>query len=142
TFTVPTTLHTVHGSFHLKRGEVSYDLTTGAANGEIVVDVASGETGNGSRDKRMQSVVLESQRFPEAVFRIEGATAPGTVRGTLTLHGVDHAITVPITVSGNTYTGTFEVPYKVWGMKDASQFLLRVDPVVKIELKLVAAKGS
>jgi polyisoprenoid-binding protein YceI len=118
---------------------VTYDLASGAANGEIVVDAASGETGNGSRDKRMQSVVLESQRFPDAVFRIEGVTAPATVRGTLTLHGADHPISVPMTVSGNTYTGTFDVPYTAWGMKDASQLLLRVNPVVKVELKLVAS---
>ena len=45
-FTVDSTLHTVHGDFRLKRGSIQFDNATGHAGGELVVDSASGESGN------------------------------------------------------------------------------------------------
>src|SRR5579863_1064964 len=74
TFTLGDVLHTVHGSFKLKHGSLKFDSTTGVASGEIVVDVASGDSGNGSRDKRMHKEILESARFPDAVFTPDHVT--------------------------------------------------------------------
>ena len=34
----------------------------------MVIDIPSGISGNGSRDKRMLKEILESQKYPEAVF--------------------------------------------------------------------------
>src|SRR6476646_7260108 len=65
-FTLGDVLHTVHGTFKLKRGAVKFDSATGSASGEIVVDVASGNSGNSGRDKRMHKEILESVRYPEA----------------------------------------------------------------------------
>src|ERR1700683_3195973 len=67
-FTVSDTLHTVHGTFKLKRGSIRFDPETGKASGEIVIDVPSGASGSGMRDKRMHKDILESQKYPEAVF--------------------------------------------------------------------------
>src|ERR1035438_10885012 len=53
-WTVDSTLHTVHGTFALKNGSVHFDPETGVAGGEIVVYAPSGQSGSGSRDKRMQ----------------------------------------------------------------------------------------
>src|SRR5450755_3884234 len=78
-FTLPDVLHTVHGTFKLKRGSLKFDSASGAASGEIVVDVASGDSGSGARDKRMHKEILESARYPEAVFtldRVIGELAP------------------------------------------------------------------
>src|ERR1700731_3132143 len=75
-YTVSSSLHTVHGTFALKRGALRLDRSTGKASGEIVVDAISGESGNNSRDKRMHKEVLESTRFADIVFRpdhLEGA---------------------------------------------------------------------
>src|SRR5436305_1775261 len=66
-FTLGDVLHTVHGTFKLKRGSITFDSSTGKASGEIVVDVASGNSGSGTRDKRMHKEILESARYPEAV---------------------------------------------------------------------------
>ena len=45
-FTLHSVLHTVHGKFKLKRGSISFDPDSGAAMGEIVIDVAgAGEFG-------------------------------------------------------------------------------------------------
>ena len=78
-WTLDTTLHLVHGTFAVKRGEVNADPNTGTATGEIVVDATSGKTDNDSRDKKMHQEILETPKFPEIMFRvnqIEGLTLP------------------------------------------------------------------
>ena len=67
-WTLGTTLHTVHGTFALKRGTVRFDPESGKASGEIVADATSGESGNTSRDKRMHKEILESVRYAEVIF--------------------------------------------------------------------------
>src|SRR5712672_3983060 len=67
-FTVDSTLHTVHGDFHLKRGSIQFDNVTGAASGELVVDSASGESGSDGRDKKMHKDILESPKYYYIVF--------------------------------------------------------------------------
>ena len=47
-YMVESTLHTVHGTFQLKRGNLRLDLASGKAEGELVVDAASGNSGNSS----------------------------------------------------------------------------------------------
>jgi polyisoprenoid-binding protein YceI len=60
-------LHTVHGTFKLKSGEFLFNPKTGLAEGEILVDATTGQSGDAARDKRMQNEVLESNRYP-AIF--------------------------------------------------------------------------
>ena len=67
-WTLGAALHTVHGTFKLRSGSVTFDPQSGAASGEIIVDATSGESGNHSRDKKMHKEVLESQRYPEIIF--------------------------------------------------------------------------
>src|SRR3989442_15736434 len=71
TWSLGTTFHTVHGSFALKKGTLRLDPATGKASGEIIVDAASGKSGNDSREKKMNKEVLESGLYPEVVFRSE-----------------------------------------------------------------------
>src|SRR5579872_3719515 len=56
-FTLDTTLHTVHGTFQLKSGTVRFDSAAGAASGSLVVDSASGNSDNTSRDKKMHGEI-------------------------------------------------------------------------------------
>src|SRR5579863_2939978 len=101
TFTLGDVLHTVHGSFKLKRGSLKFDSATGSASGEIVVDVASGDSGSGARDKRMHKEILESSRYPEAVFspdHVSGELASSgesqlDVHGSFQIHGASHEMT-------------------------------------------------
>jgi len=146
-FTVDSVLHTVHGSFKLKRGWLKFDSATGSASGEIVVDVTSGESGNSSRDNRMQKEILESPRFPEAVFtpdHIAGALAPSgrsqlDLHGTFQLHGTSHEMTLHFQaeVKGSELvTSTeFRIPYIQWGMKNPSTFVLRVSDTVEMHIE-------
>src|SRR6202167_6396249 len=73
-------LHTTHGTFKLKSGELFFNPATGVAEGEILVDATTGESGNATRDKRMQDEVLESNRYPAIFFhpsQLKGAFEAG-----------------------------------------------------------------
>jgi polyisoprenoid-binding protein YceI len=149
-FTLGSVLHTVHGEFHLKRGTLSFDPLSGKISGELVVDAASGESGNAARDKRMHAAILESAKYPEIAFRpdrVDGKVAPDgksqvQLHGVFTIHGAEHEILFPATVdaaSGQyTVSGAFEVPYVSWGMKNPSTLLLRVNDKVAITIRTVA----
>ncbi|MGB7284170.1 MAG: YceI family protein [Candidatus Acidiferrum sp.] len=147
-WTLGSTLHTVHGTFALKPGLVSFDPANGNASGEIAADAASGESGNESRDKKMHNEILESRRYPQVIFRcdrIEGKVlAQGSssvqVHGIFVLHGAEHELTVPVQaeLAGDYWKGSakFSVPYIQWGLKSPNTFLLKADPVVEIELEM------
>jgi YceI-like domain len=145
-------LHTTHGTFKLKSGELFFNPATGVAEGEILVDATTGESGNADRDKRMQNEVLESNRYPAIFFhpsQIKGAFEAGEATqdlvgvGTFNIHGEDHPLELPlkVRVSAGVVTATthFAVPYVAWGMKNPSRFLLKVSKQVEIE---VTAKGA
>jgi polyisoprenoid-binding protein YceI len=151
-FSVDSTLHTVHGSFALKSGSLQFDPQTGKASGAMVVNAVTGETGNNSRDQRMHKEILETWKFAEATFRpmqIDGQvslTAPSDfkVKGIITLHGTDHELVADVhsEFNGDDWKGTtkFDVPYTKWGIKDPSNFFLKVKPVVNVELELAGMK--
>ena len=149
-FTLADVLHTVHGTFALKRGTIRFDPLTGKASGELVVDAGSGNSGSPARDRRMTGNILESNRYPEIAFRpdrVDGqVAAEGSSRvelhGIFTIHGAEHEIVLPLQVdaSGGKYTasGRFSVPYVKWGMKNPSTLILRVADKVEIDVQTVA----
>lgn len=144
-FQVSSTLHTVHGTFKLKRGSIRIDPETSKAAGEIVIDVASGGTGNESRDKRMHKEILESQKYPEAVFTVDrvsgqvGEHSEIDVHGMFKIHGGEHELMLHVRVEGRQASTRFSVPYVEWGMKNPSNFLLKVGKSVEVEVKTTAA---
>lgn len=149
-FTLPATGHNVEGTFALKSGRVTFDSQTGAASGEITIDLASGQTGNKSRDKTMREDVLETAAHPVAVFRAEkirGTVAPSgtsqvTLDGVLNFHGADHKLSLPAKVDvqgGRLKAETrFTIPFVEWGLKDPSVMFLRVEKTVQVR---VSAEG-
>jgi|GraSoiStandDraft_17_1057272.scaffolds.fasta_scaffold322441_2 polyisoprenoid-binding protein YceI len=147
-WTLDSSLHTVHGTFALKSGTLHFDTETGKAGGEIVVFATSGKSGNSSRDERMHKEILETSRYPEVIFhptQVEGAVGQAgasdvKLNGVFSIHGADHDLTalVHAELTGDRWkgTGTFEVPYVKWGIKNPSNFLLKVKPVVRVELEM------
>jgi polyisoprenoid-binding protein YceI len=148
-FKLDATLHTVHGSFQLKRGTITFG-ENGQASGELVVDATTGKSGNDSRDRHMHKDILESEKYPDIVFTPEHYT--GTlneqgkshlvVEGQFSIHGASHPLTLAIDaiMSGGNATAatTFAIPYVKWGMKNPSTFILRVSDKAEITINAVA----
>lgn len=143
-FELAATMHTVHGSFALVGGAVTVDPSTGAADGEIVVDARSGDTGNDRRDRKMHSDVLSSAAHQTFMLRPEritgGVPAAGVaalvVTGSLEVQGRSHEVEIPVTVTIDdgsvTVHAEFEVPYVEWGLRDPSKLLLWVGKTVAV----------
>lgn len=147
-WTLGTTLHTVHGTFALKSGNLQLDPSTGTAGGAVIADATTGKSGNDGRDRKMHKDVLESTRFGEVIFRpdsiagkleMQGDSAV-QVHGIFLLHGSEHELTVPaqVNLSGDHWSGSakFSIPFIEWGLKNPSNLLLKVDHSVSIELEL------
>lgn len=149
-YTLGALMHTVDGTFALRRGHITVDPESGKASGEVVVDATSGQSGNASRDRNMHKNVLESERYPEIIFhpdRVDGKVAAQgrsqvQLHGTFTMHGADHEMTIPVEVESadGRYTATarFQIPYVKWGLKNPSTFLLRVSDKVDLTVRAVA----
>jgi polyisoprenoid-binding protein YceI len=148
-FTVGDVLHTVHGSFQLRKGDLWFDTTSLKAGGKLVVDGASGTSGNHARDSRMEKKILETEIYPEITFqpdRINGKVnfegrSEFKLHGIFTIHGATHELTMNVKadVRGNHLTATadFEVPYVRWGLRNPSTLFLRVSDTVPIEIMTV-----
>jgi polyisoprenoid-binding protein YceI len=146
-FTLPSLLHTTHGTFRIKRGHLRLESTNGVVSGECVVDATSGDSGNHARDHRMHRDVLESDRYPEIIFspaQVRGNVDPQgesqvEVDGTFTIHGTSHPMTATavIRMAGDSFTVSthFLVPYIQWGMHDPSTFVLKVGKQVEINFQ-------
>ena len=148
-------MHTVHGTFKLKSGEMRFDPSTGKASGAVVLDATTAETGNSSRDSKMHKEILESAKFPEIVFtptQVKGTIAPQgmsevDVTGVIRLHGQDHDFTLMISVepavNGELHASTkLAVPYIKWGLKNPSNFFLHVSDTVDVEVRATARLTS
>lgn len=145
-FTLGDVLHTVHGSFKLKHGELQLQ-SAGKMSGEIVVDAASGNSGSAMRDRKMHKEVLESTKYPEIDFRpdrFDGNVADHgkssvMVHGLFSIHGTVREITVPaqVEMDGDHWSANvhFTIPYAKWGMKNPSTLFLRVSDTVTIDLE-------
>jgi polyisoprenoid-binding protein YceI len=148
-FTLGDVLHTVHGTFQLKRGELRLDAATGKATGELVIDATSGDSGSGARDSRMHKNILESGKYREITLtpdRFDGklnlqGDSQVQLHGQFGIHGSQHEVTLPVKVRIQQQKldadTQFPVPYQKWGMKNPSTFILRVDDTVQIQIHAV-----
>lgn len=146
-FSLKATGHMVEGGLALKSGRITFDPATGAASGEIAIDLASAQTGNKTRDQKMHDEVFETKKHPLAVFRAEkirgtvptSGTGQVTLDGTLSLHGSDHKVSLPAKLdvqNGRVKAATqFEIPYVEWGLNDPSVAMLRVAKVVTVKVR-------
>jgi polyisoprenoid-binding protein YceI len=153
-FTLGDVLHTVHGTFKVKRCNLHFDPTSNKIDGEVVFDATSGNSGNAGRDRKMEKNVLEASRYPEITFRPSGlqgnvsSTGASVVQvtGLFGIHGAEHEITVPVQLDFEPQRWTasthFPVPYVKWGMKNPSMLFLRVGDTVSIDFHASGAANS
>ena len=147
-FALAGTGHHVNGTFHVQSGNVTFSPGSQSLSGLIVVGAGSGNSGESSRDQKMNSEVLNSDKYTEISFApksYQGSLAASgdssiQVSGVFTLHGTPHDIVVPmqIHIEGTSMTakGQFVVPYVKWGLKNPSIFILKVAKEVNIDLNL------
>jgi polyisoprenoid-binding protein YceI len=148
-FTLPATMHTVHGTFRLARGTIKGDWESGEAEGAIVIDSASGNSGSDSRDEKMRDEVLEGSKYPEISFtprQIAEQSRSGNefsakLEGILIIHGGEHPATIEVRgrIDGDnlTATGHLTIPYVEWGLKDPSFLFFKVANQVDIDVSTV-----
>lgn len=145
-FKLEGSLHNTHGTFRLKRGTIKANEATGDAQGEIVIDAASGDSGDILRDIEMRDSVLETKLYPLITFtprHIDGHLDPrgsfkASLQGLLQLHGTEHRITIEAqgTLIDDELIATahFQIPYVKWGLKDPSVLFLTVAKDVGIDI--------
>ncbi len=150
-FTIGDVLHTVRGTFQVKSGLVHINPADATASGQILVDVRSGNSGNGMRDRRMHKDILQSDKYPDAIFspdRVIGKLSLNgesqvDVHGVLRIHGQDHDVTLPAKVKVEngqvSATTSFVMPYVSWGMKNPSNFMLKVGDKVDLTMSLTGS---
>lgn len=143
------TLHTVDGSLRATSGSIRFDPETGDAEGEIILDMTSTSTHNSRRDRKMHAKILESGRYPRAVYRVQRISgtfrSEGTndllLHGALEMHGTSRPLDLPASarVEGDrvTATGKVTIPYLEWGLRDPSFFVLRVSKQVQVTVRAV-----
>jgi polyisoprenoid-binding protein YceI len=144
--TLNTTHEVVNGTFHVQSGSIVFGPSK--MSGLVTVLAGSGETGNGSRDKKMKKEILKVEQYATVSFEPKsytGTIAPSgdsaiQATGTFTLLGTGHEITIPIDVHLQDTTATakahFVVPYIQWGLKDPSFLFWKADKDVAIDLSL------
>jgi polyisoprenoid-binding protein YceI len=153
-FALAGTGHHVNGTFHVQSGSIEFDPGTHTIEGAVVVASGSGNSGEPSRDKKMNTDVLDVTHFAEISFApksYQGTLAPSgdstvQVTGVFTLHGAPHDLTVPmqIHIDGTNVTAKthFTVPYVQWGLKDPSVFILKVAKDVDVDLTLAGSLSA
>lgn len=146
--TLKTNHEIVNGTFHVQSGSIAFDRSTSQLSGMLVVASGSGQTGNSSRDKKMNKDILKVSEYATVSFAPKtytGTLAPEgdseiQTTGTLTLLGTLHEITVPIHVhidsKGVIATTHFVIPYVQWGLKNPSFLIWKADSDVAMDIKL------
>ena len=146
--TLNTTHEVVNGTFHLQSGSIAFDRHSPNLSGSLVVSAGSGNTGNFSRDKRMDKEILKVDQFTNISFAPKtytGVIAPSgdstiQVSGVFTLLGSPHDITIPVQIhiDGANLTAKthFDIPYVQWGLKNPSFLIWKAETTVAIDLNL------
>ncbi|MGA2889461.1 MAG: YceI family protein [Terracidiphilus sp.] len=147
--TLNTTHEVVNGTFHIQSGSIAFDRNAPKMEGLMIVLPDSGNTGNGSRDKKMKNDILKVDQFATITFAPKSYTgtiaAAGDstiqVSGVFTLLGTPHDLTIPMQVhidgSKATAKAHFIIPYVQWGLKDPSFMFWKAEHDVAIDLNLV-----
>ncbi|MBV8979743.1 MAG: YceI family protein [Acidimicrobiia bacterium] len=144
------TVHAIKGSAVDVNGALEADLDGGelvrSLSGRIEVPVAGLRSGNPLQDGELQRRV-DARRYPRIVGEVRKAVPLGEdglfrVEGDVTFHGVARAVedTVVVRADGDRLTleGEHVFDIRDFGVKPPRILMLRVDPMVKVRIRLVA----
>ncbi len=145
---VKTTVDSFVGKLPNYVATVTVERETGAVTAaKIAFHFSDIRTGDEKRDHDM-NVWQETVKFPDSDFTLVvlALDAPGkfTAHGRLTLHGVTHELSFPVTIAraGGSLTveGEAVVDTRLFGLPVIKKFMvLKVDPLVTVRFHLVGA---
>ncbi|MBC8366521.1 YceI family protein [bacterium] len=160
TFYSKAPMESFEGSTDQIVGKVSADLADLSAGVlvEVQVDMASMDTGMKLRNKHMCENHLETEEFPQAVFRAErvlkapsspllpGGNADFVLVGTMTLHGITREIEAPVSVRCIETDGqlslqissSFQITLSDYEIKRPKFLVLKLNETQDVEIKLTA----
>ena len=158
-FEIEAPLDTISGASRGLSGTATFDPAawTTAPTAKIDVDLASFRTGIDLRDEDLRDQFFESSKFTKATLTITGLERPsgpalvdGTAgeavaNGTLSLHGVDKAVKIPLRAvldmgpKGQrvVVTGDFVVPLLDHGIKRPKRLIFKLGTDVKVHFRAV-----
>ncbi|HWL63724.1 MAG TPA: YceI family protein [Steroidobacteraceae bacterium] len=105
-------------------GQVDYDpANVAASTAQVEVDMGSYDIGDPLYSAELaKKSWFDTATHPKGTFRSTSIKPVSATRfdatGTLTLKGRSQTITVPVTVNGNTFDGTFTISRKAFGIGD------------------------
>jgi polyisoprenoid-binding protein YceI len=156
TFDASAQMHRVHGSSNDFSGTISgdpKDITS--AKITIRLDPRNFDTDNAKRDKVMREKSLEIEKYPfidfestsiEAVAKELPLNQPldATVHGTLSLHGVEKEIAVPVRILWDERViaadATMELKLDEYNVFRPKVLLFRLQNDIKIRLRIIAER--
>lgn len=157
TFTSEAPLEEIVGKTNVVTGFVMLPDGSTQGNAEIHVDLASLDTGMSLRNKHMRDNHLETDKFPEAVFKLTSLDIPGetladgqktavNVTGTLMMHGVSREIN-PIswlTVNGDELLveSKFSVKLQDFNITRPEFLVMKLAEEQRIDVKLVGTRSK
>jgi polyisoprenoid-binding protein YceI len=140
----------ITGTFQVAQSAIEFKEHDPDMGGSVILKAATEKSGKDSRDKAIQTQVLNAREFGDIIFTpksyighvdVSDGGSVVQVTGTLMLHGQPHEITVPVAVqsNGNEFMAHIKlvVPYVQWGLKDLSGLDIQAGQKVDVELKLV-----
>ena len=144
------TVHAIKGSAVDVSGAVEADVDGGrlvrSMTGRLEVPVAGLRSGNPLEDAELQRR-MDARHFPRIVGEVRKAVPLGVdglfrVEGDVTFHGVTRAVedTVHVRSDGDRLIleGEHVFDIRDFGVKPPRILVLRVDPMVKVRIRLVA----
>jgi polyisoprenoid-binding protein YceI/mono/diheme cytochrome c family protein len=153
-FTVDAPLDSIMGTSTRLSGMVTFDPESLAlSDGRITVDPASFATGIDLRDEDLRDQFFEVSKFPEMALQLQklsrataaalgaGQEVQAEASGMLTLHGISHPLSFPVTLDrspdGTTVAvrGSFDILLSDYGIQRPRQLFLKLGDKAQVEVQ-------
>lgn len=133
------------GKFEKFSGNIVFDeKNLDASRFNVSLEVSSITTGNGMKNKHAKSDKwFDAKQFPTINFTSTAFAKTATgyrVDGTLDLHGVKKAVSIPFTFSNNTFKGNFSVNRLDYGVGTMEGMSKKVGNDIKLDITVPVSK--
>jgi polyisoprenoid-binding protein YceI/mono/diheme cytochrome c family protein len=157
-FTLDAPLDSIIGISPALAGSIRYDPEGGSGNGKITADLSSFRTGISLRDEDLRNEFFQAPKFPVATLNLQRierkkpAPGPGEWEsseaiGTLSLHGVEKVVRIPIKLRYLTLVdhaviqaqGSFSVKLAEYQIQRPTALFLKLGDTAKVDVQLTFA---